>query len=222
MQIDYTWEILDWCELVHVKCEWARINQDYPKEDLPLLLQDIEELIRSEQLENKNTNINIRVKSKEKLEIQKYAQEAWYKTLSEYVLARKREKVWLALIRSAFFIIKIYFNNGVIWFYFFQIFFNFFRYMVFNSLRLYTMQLWNLNIVFIEKLTVRDFQAINRLNEKLRLKEIDEISLSNELSKLIIRSINWVYDKEKIEKYILDMDSILYWMKKLLKELMLW
>lgn len=70
------------------------------------------------------------------------------------------------------------------------------------------MQLWNLNIVFIEKLTVRDFQAINRLNEKLRLKEIDEISLSNELSKLIIRSINWVYDKEKIEKYILDMDSI--------------
>lgn len=70
------------------------------------------------------------------------------------------------------------------------------------------MQLWNLNIVFIEKLTVRDFQAINRLNEKLKLKEIDEISLSNELSKLIIRSINWVYDKEKIEKYILDMDSI--------------
>lgn len=70
------------------------------------------------------------------------------------------------------------------------------------------MQLWNLNIVFIEKLTVRDFQAINRLNEKFRLKEIDEISLSNELSKLIIRSINWVYDKEKIEKYILDMDSI--------------
>ena len=70
------------------------------------------------------------------------------------------------------------------------------------------MQLWNLNIVFIEKLTVRDFQTINRLNEKLRLKEIDEISLSNELSKLIIRSINWVYDKEKIEKYILDMDSI--------------
>jgi hypothetical protein len=88
MQIDYTWEILDWCELVHVKCEWARINQDYPKEDLPLLLQDIEELIRSEQLENKNTNINIRVKSKEKLEIQKYAQKSWYKTLSEYVLAR--------------------------------------------------------------------------------------------------------------------------------------
>ena len=70
------------------------------------------------------------------------------------------------------------------------------------------MQLWNLNIVFIEKLTVRDFQAINRLNEKLRLKEIDEISLSNELSKLMIRSINWVYDKKKIEKYILDMDSI--------------
>ena len=70
------------------------------------------------------------------------------------------------------------------------------------------MQLWNLNIVFIEKLTVRDFQAISRLNEKLRLKEIDETSLSNELSKLIIRSINWVYDKEKIEKYILDMDSI--------------
>ena len=70
------------------------------------------------------------------------------------------------------------------------------------------MQLWNLNIIFIEKFTVRQFQEINRINEKYTSWEIDSTTLSNELFKLMIDSINWEKDKEKIESLILDMDSI--------------
>ena len=70
------------------------------------------------------------------------------------------------------------------------------------------MQLWNLTIIFIEKFTVRIFQEINRLNEKYNNWEIDTTTLSNELFKLIIQSINWQEDKEKIINLILDMESI--------------
>lgn len=70
------------------------------------------------------------------------------------------------------------------------------------------MQLWNLNIIFIEKFTVRQFQEINRLNEKYTNWEIDTTTLSNELFKLVIDNINWEKDKEKIENLILDMDSL--------------
>ena len=70
------------------------------------------------------------------------------------------------------------------------------------------MQLWNLTIIFIEKFTVRIFQEINRLNEKYNNWEIDATTLSNELFKLIILSINWETDKEKIINLILDMESI--------------
>lgn len=70
------------------------------------------------------------------------------------------------------------------------------------------MQLWNLEIQFIDKLTVRDFQSINRLNDRLQKWEIDEITLSNELFKIIITSINWETDKEKIINLILDMENI--------------
>ncbi len=70
------------------------------------------------------------------------------------------------------------------------------------------MQLWNLNITFIEKFTVRQFQDINRINEKYTNWEIDSATLSNELFKLMIDSINWEKDKEKIINLILDMESI--------------
>ena len=70
------------------------------------------------------------------------------------------------------------------------------------------MQLWNLTITFIEKFTVRIFQEINRLNERYNNWEIDTTALSNELFKLIILSINWETDKEKIINLILDMESI--------------
>jgi hypothetical protein len=70
------------------------------------------------------------------------------------------------------------------------------------------MQLWNLNITFIEKFTVRQFQEINRLNEKYNNKEIDSTTLSNELFKIMIYSINWETGKEKILNLILDMENI--------------
>jgi hypothetical protein len=70
------------------------------------------------------------------------------------------------------------------------------------------MQLWNLSITLITKLTVRHFQEINRLNEKYTNNEIDTTTLSNELFKLVIDNINWEKDKEKIENLILDMDSL--------------
>lgn len=70
------------------------------------------------------------------------------------------------------------------------------------------MQLWNLDITFIEKFTVRHFQEINRINEKYTNWEIDSTILSNELFKLIIDNINWEKDKEKIESLILDMDNL--------------
>jgi len=70
------------------------------------------------------------------------------------------------------------------------------------------MQLWNLTINFIEKFTVRNFQEINRINEKFTHWEIDSTTLSNELFIIMIDSINWEKDKEKILNYILDMDNI--------------
>ena len=70
------------------------------------------------------------------------------------------------------------------------------------------MQLWDLNITFIDRFTVRIFQEINRLNEKFNNWEIDSTTLSNELFKLLIASINWETDKEKIINLILDMESI--------------
>ena len=74
------------------------------------------------------------------------------------------------------------------------------------------MQLWNLNITFIEKFTVRQFQEINKINEKYTNWEIDSTTLSNELFKLMIHSINWEEDKEKILNIVLDMESIEdYW-----------
>ena len=70
------------------------------------------------------------------------------------------------------------------------------------------MQLWNLSIIFIEKFTVRNFQEINRINEKFTHWEIDSTTLSNELFKIMIDSINWEKDKEKILNYILDIENI--------------
>ena len=70
------------------------------------------------------------------------------------------------------------------------------------------MQLWNLTINFIEKFTVRNFQEINRINEKFAHWEIDSTTLSNELLEIMIDSINWEKDKEKILDYILDIDNI--------------
>ena len=55
------------------------------------------------------------------------------------------------------------------------------------------MKFWNLEITFIEKFSSW---------------EIDSTTLTNELFKLLILSINWETDKEKIINLILDMESI--------------
>ena len=70
------------------------------------------------------------------------------------------------------------------------------------------MQLWNLTISLIEKFTVRQFQEINRLNEKYNNWGIDSTTLSNELCKITIQNINWETDKQKIENQISDMGNI--------------
>ncbi|PID34768.1 MAG: hypothetical protein CR971_01530 [candidate division SR1 bacterium] len=88
LTITYTGEVLEGTELVHVFCQEARLDQDYPKEDLSLLLQDMEYLIRDEQAQKKNSVINIRVKAKDKELIQNYAQQGGFKSISEYMLAR--------------------------------------------------------------------------------------------------------------------------------------
>ena len=70
------------------------------------------------------------------------------------------------------------------------------------------MKFWNLEITFIEKFTVRIFQEIIKLNEKFNSWEIDSNTLTNELLTLLILSVNWETDKEKIINLILDMESI--------------
>ena len=75
-------------EIVHIFCEWAWLNQDYLKEDLPTLLEDIEELILSEQAENKDSNINIRIRSSDKIKIEQNAQKHGYTSVSKFVKDR--------------------------------------------------------------------------------------------------------------------------------------
>jgi hypothetical protein len=70
------------------------------------------------------------------------------------------------------------------------------------------MQIGNLNITFLEKITVREFQQIARINTQFQNKEIDEIELGNQLAKFIIYSINEETDKEKILNLILDIENI--------------
>ena len=70
------------------------------------------------------------------------------------------------------------------------------------------MSIWWLDIQFLEKLTVRDFLEINKVNLKFQNKEIDELTFWNELIKIAIVSVNGETDKKKIEDYILWMDSL--------------
>lgn len=70
------------------------------------------------------------------------------------------------------------------------------------------MNIGNLNIHLIEKLTVREYQEISRINTKFQKEEIDEIELGNQLARFVIKSINGEEDKEKILNLILDIESI--------------
>lgn len=70
------------------------------------------------------------------------------------------------------------------------------------------MQIGNLNITFLDRITVREFQKIARINTQFQNKEIDEIELGNQLAMFIIAEINWETDKGRILNLILDMESI--------------
>lgn len=70
------------------------------------------------------------------------------------------------------------------------------------------MILGDLTFVFIDKLTVRDFQAINRLHNQFQNKEIDEMELSNQFAVAMIVSINNETNKDQIREMILNMDNI--------------
>lgn len=70
------------------------------------------------------------------------------------------------------------------------------------------MQIGNLTLTFVEKLTVRDYQQMSRINTKFQNKEIDEIELGNQLAQFVIANINGETDKEKILNLILDIDNI--------------
>ena len=75
-------------EIIHILCDWAGLNQNYLKEDIPTLLEDIEELIISEQSENKNTHINIRIRPSDKKKIEENALKNGYKNVSEFIKDR--------------------------------------------------------------------------------------------------------------------------------------
>lgn len=52
------------------------------------------------------------------------------------------------------------------------------------------MQIGNLNITFIEKLTVREYQQLARINTQFGEKKMDEMELGNQLAQFIITDIN--------------------------------
>ncbi len=87
--IQDTWKIdQDNWEIVHIICDVIHLNQDYLKEDLSILLMDIEWMIEEELNQKANENIHVRLKHSEKLIIEKNALTAWYRSLSDFIKAR--------------------------------------------------------------------------------------------------------------------------------------
>lgn len=81
-------EVRDGEKMVYVKCKEAGLDCEYPESDLPLLIQDMEHLIRDELALAKDSQINIRVKARDKVLLQQYASAGGYRSLSEYLLAK--------------------------------------------------------------------------------------------------------------------------------------
>ena len=72
-------------ELVHIKCEWANLNQTYVETDLYLLFEDLADMIKEQQLEKKTSTFQMRLSAVEKLKLEDNANKAWYKTISEFI-----------------------------------------------------------------------------------------------------------------------------------------
>ena len=75
-------------EEIYIKCEWANINQPYPKEDLNLLITDLPDLIKDYQLEKKTSTFQMRLSVVEKLKLEENSHKAWYKTVSEFIKSK--------------------------------------------------------------------------------------------------------------------------------------
>ena len=71
--------------VVHIRCDWANIDQSYLAEDLHLLFEDIAWMIEEHQLEKKDNVFQMRLTSKQKLELEKNAQKEWYNYISDFV-----------------------------------------------------------------------------------------------------------------------------------------
>ncbi len=74
--------------VVHIKCDWANIDQSYLEKDLYLLFEDIAWMIKEHQLEKKDNVFQIRLTAKQKLELEKNAKNHWYNYVSDYVKAQ--------------------------------------------------------------------------------------------------------------------------------------
>ena len=83
------WEFdpVDW-EVVHIVCDVIHLNQDYLKNDLPLLFMDIAWMIEEELDQKAEENIHVRLKHSEKVIFERNAQKEWYRSLSDFVKAR--------------------------------------------------------------------------------------------------------------------------------------
>lgn len=70
---------------IFIKCEWGWIFQPYWKNDLDILIKDLPNLIRDEQLQNKNSIFQLRITPKQKMLLEQNAKANWYKNVSEFV-----------------------------------------------------------------------------------------------------------------------------------------
>lgn len=88
MTITETNKTIEWEKLVDIECKSAWFSCEYPVSDLPILLQDMEHLIRDELALGKDSQLNIRIKAKDKVLLQKLAHKEGFNSLSEYILAK--------------------------------------------------------------------------------------------------------------------------------------
>lgn len=74
-------------EVVHVKCEAARIDQDFLKEDIAAMILDLPNLITAEreQQERQTDIVRFRVSAEDKSKIEEKAINAGFNTVSDYL-----------------------------------------------------------------------------------------------------------------------------------------
>lgn len=71
--------------IMHITCEVINLDQEYLKEDLPLLFMDIQEMIASELAQKADAHLHIRLKNSEKQLIEEKAYKEGYRSISQFV-----------------------------------------------------------------------------------------------------------------------------------------